>query len=123
LAFAPTANYTVALDPANATHAAVSGAATLGGATVNADYASGTFVAKQYTILTAAGGVNGTFGTTVNTNLPTNFTSSLSYDADDVFLNLKLAFVSPTGITRNQNNVGNTIVNFFNTTGSIPLAF
>ena len=36
---------------------------------------------KQYTILTAAGGVSGTFGSLVNTNLPTNFTTSLSYDA------------------------------------------
>ena len=47
------------------------------------------FVQKQYTIINATGGVTGTFGSLVNTNLPSNFTTSLSYDANDVFLNLR----------------------------------
>jgi hypothetical protein len=36
---------------------------------MNAVYASGSYISKQYTILTA-GNVNGTFGSLTNTNLP-----------------------------------------------------
>ena len=52
-------------------------------------------MAKQYTILNATGGVNGTFGWPVNTNLPANFTASLSYDATHAYLNLLLNFSPP----------------------------
>ena len=52
--------------------------------------------AKQYTILNAAGGVSGTFAGPVNTNLPANFTTSLSYDANNAYLNLLLNF-TPAG--------------------------
>jgi uncharacterized protein with beta-barrel porin domain len=47
------------------------------------------------------------------------------YDANDVFLNLALAFVAPpgTGPSGNQQSVGNTITAFFNTSGSIPMVF
>src|SRR5262249_44373705 len=76
------------------------------------------------TILTAAGGVSGTFGTFVNTNLPTGFSSALSYDANDVFLNLTLNFIPPPGgLNRNQQAVGNSIINFFNRNGTIPVVF
>ena len=50
---------------------------------------------RQYTIVNAAGGVTGTFGSQVNTNLPSNFTSSLSYDANNAYLNLALNFMPP----------------------------
>ena len=53
----------------------VTGTATLGGATVSANFATGSYVAKRYTILNATGGVSGTFNALVNTNLPANFTS------------------------------------------------
>jgi len=125
LAFASGALYMVQLNPATASFASVTGTATLGGATVNAVYANGSYVAKQYTILTATGGVSGTFGSLVNTNLPANFKTSLSYDAHDAFLNLTLSFVPPPngGLNQNQQNVANAIVGFFNSTGSIPLVF
>jgi uncharacterized protein with beta-barrel porin domain len=103
----------------------VTGTATLGGATVNAVYANGSYISRQYTILTASGGVSGTFGSLVNTNLPTNIKTSLSYDAHDVFLNLALQFVPPpgAGLNTNQQNVANAIVSFFNSNGGIPLLF
>jgi uncharacterized protein with beta-barrel porin domain len=133
LAFASGAQYLVQLNPTTASFASVTGTATLNGATVNAIYANGTYVSKTYTILTAAGGVSGTFGPLVNTNLPANFSTSLSYDAHDAFLNLTLNFVPPTppgfipppnsGLSSNQQNVANAIINFFNTNGSIPLVF
>ncbi|MCP3470142.1 autotransporter domain-containing protein [Bradyrhizobium sp. CCGUVB1N3] len=125
LTFTAAATYLVEVSPANADRTNVKGTATLGGATVNAVFASGTYVNKQYTILNATGGVSGTFSL-VNTNLPANFVSSLSYDANDVYLNLTLNF-SPssfgTGLTTNQQNVANTLSSFFNASGGIPLAF
>jgi autotransporter-associated beta strand protein len=130
LVFTAASSYMVEVSPANADRTNVIGAATLGGATVHASFAAGSYVARQYTILNATGGLgNSTFNTLVNTNLPANFTSSLSYDANNAYLNLVLNFV-PTpapnfgpGLSTNQQNVGNTLVNFFNTNGGIPLVF
>ena len=68
---------------------------------------------SQYTILNATGGLGGgTFNGLVNTNLPTNFTSRLSYDANNAYLNLILNFaVADRGLTGNQQNVGNALTN------------
>ena len=51
----------VEVSPANADRTNVTGTATLGGATVRASFAPGTYVTKQYTILNATGRVSGTF--------------------------------------------------------------
>jgi uncharacterized protein with beta-barrel porin domain len=130
LGFTAASTYAVNINPTTSSFANVSGAATLGGATVNATYANGSYVARKYTILTA-GSVSGTFGSLVNSNLPANFTTSLSYDAKDAFLNLALNFTpsGPTapgfgsGLNGNQQAVGNALTNFFNASGSIPLVF
>ena len=108
--------YAVNVNPATSSFANVSGAATLGGATVNAIFAPGSYVSKKYTILTA-GSINGTFGTLTNTNIPPNFHDSLSYDATHAYLNLDLTFTTPAAgtINGNQNNVANALINFFNT--------
>jgi uncharacterized protein with beta-barrel porin domain len=125
LAFASGALYMVQLNPTTASYTSVTGTAMLGGATVDAVYASGSYIAKQYTILTSTGALSGTFTGPVNTNLPSNFTASLSYDAHDAYLNLTLNFIPPpgSGLNQNQQNVANAIVNYFNTHGSIPLVF
>jgi autotransporter-associated beta strand protein len=129
LDFTAASTYAVNINPTTSSFANATGTATLGGATVNAIYTNGSYVAKQYTILTA-GVVSGTFGSLVNSNLPANFTTSLSYDAKDAFLNLALNFTPSgpapgfgSGLNVNQQNVGNTLTNFFNTTGGIPLVF
>jgi fibronectin-binding autotransporter adhesin len=128
LAFQSGAMYLVTLNPTTASFASVGGTASLNG-TAAAVYLAGNYISKKYTILTAAGGVSGTFGSLVNTNVPANFTSSLSYDANNAYINLTLNFVpnpAPNfggGLNINQQNVANTLVNFFNTTGGIPLAF
>jgi uncharacterized protein with beta-barrel porin domain len=137
LGFTAASTYAVNINPTTSSFATVSGAATLGGATVSATYANGSYVAKQYTILTA-GSLSGSFGSLVNSNLPANFKTSLSYDAKDVFLNLALNFTPPTppttpsgptapgfgsGLNGNQQAVGNALINFFNATGGIPLVF
>ncbi len=130
LAFQSGALYLVQLNPATSTFTSVTGTATPGGAAVGAVYANGTYVSKQYTILTTTGGVNGTFSGLVNTNLPTNFSAALNYDPKNVYLDLTLNF-TPTpsgpnfggGLNINQQNVANSLVNFFNATGGIPLVF
>ncbi|HEV7409484.1 MAG TPA: autotransporter domain-containing protein [Bradyrhizobium sp.] len=124
------AQYLVQLNPATSSFASVGGTATLGGATVNASFATGTYVAKQYTIVNATGGVIGTFSGPVNTNLPGGFKSSLSYGGNNAFLNLTLDLTpkNPTpnfgnGLNVNQQNVATALTNFFNSTGRIPMVF
>jgi T5SS/PEP-CTERM-associated repeat protein/autotransporter-associated beta strand protein len=128
LSFTAASSYRVEVAPANADRVNVTGTATLSGATVNASFAvsAGSQVVKQYTVLNATGGLGGsTFGSVVNTNLPSGFKSSLSYDANNAYLNLTLNFTAPPGgtLNGNQHGVGNALVNFFNRTGGIPLAF
>jgi autotransporter-associated beta strand protein len=125
LVFTAASSYMVEVSPANADRTNVTGAATLGGATVKASFAPGTYVSKQYTILNASGGVSGTFGTFANTDLPANFKSSLSYDGNNAYLNLALNFIPPpgSGLNANQQGAANAIVGFFNSTGGIPLVF
>jgi autotransporter-associated beta strand protein len=125
LVFTAASSYMVEVSPSVADRVNVTGVATLGGATVNASFAAGTYVAKQYTLVNAIGGVSGTFGAQVNTNLPAGFHSSLSYDANDAYLNLALNFIPPPsgGLSGNQQNVANAIVGFFNSNGSIPIVF
>jgi uncharacterized protein with beta-barrel porin domain len=120
LVFAAAASYLVEVTPANADRTNVTGTATLGGATVNASFAAGTYAVKRYTIVNATGGVIGTFSGPVNTNLPGGFTSSLSYDGNNAYLNLTLAL---NGLSGNQQAVANALNNFFNSTGGIPIVF
>ncbi|MGY3589125.1 autotransporter outer membrane beta-barrel domain-containing protein [Bradyrhizobium sp. USDA 4350] len=125
LAFQSGAIYLVQVTPTASASTNVGATAALGGATVNAAFANGSYISKQYTIL-SAGSVSGTFGALVNTNLPTNFTDTLSYDATHAYLNLALNFPAPNfggGLSTNQQNVANTLVNYFNATGGIPMAY
>jgi autotransporter-associated beta strand protein/T5SS/PEP-CTERM-associated repeat protein len=125
LVFTAAASYMVEVSPANADRTNVTGTATLGGATVKASFAAGTYVEKQYTILNATGGISGTFNALANTDLPANFKSSLSYDSNNAYLNLALNFIPPpgSGLNANQQSAANAIVGFFNTNGTIPLVF
>jgi len=125
LVFTAAASYMVEVSPANADRTNVTGTATLGGATVKTSFAAGTYVARQYTILNATGGVSGTFNALANTDLPANFKSSLSYDSNNAYLDLALNFIPPpgSGLNANQQNAANAIVGFFNTNAGIPLVF
>jgi autotransporter-associated beta strand protein len=116
-------SYMIEVSPANADRTNVTGTATLGGASVKASFAPGAYMSRQYTIINAAAGVSGTFNSLVNTNLSNNLTSSLSYDANNAYLNLVLHFGLPSILNGNQQQVGNALTNFFNTTGGIPLMF
>ncbi|TPL60871.1 autotransporter domain-containing protein, partial [Mesorhizobium sp. B2-4-3] len=119
------AYYGVVVDPASSSYANVTGNASLGGATVFPLFATGSYVSKQYTILTA-GSITGAFDpTTFNGNLPSGFHTALSYDDTHAYLDLELNFVPPpgAGLSGNQQNVADAIVNFFDTNGSIPMVF
>jgi autotransporter-associated beta strand protein len=123
LAFTAASSYMVEVSPANADRTNVTGTATLGGATVNASFAAGGYVAKQYTILNATGGVNGTFAGPASSNLPANFQTSLSYDANNAYLNLTATLGTQQGLPGNQQNVANAINSFFNGGGAVPPGF
>ncbi len=149
LVFTAASTYLVEVDNSAADRTNVTGTATLGGATVQATFAPGAYVERQYTIVNATGGVIGTFGSQVNSNLPTNFKTSLSTDAQNAYLNLTLDFTPPpppppppgptpnptptptpaptpprnSGLNVNQTNVANALTGFFDRTGGIPLAF
>jgi autotransporter-associated beta strand protein len=122
LAFQSGAIYLVQVNPSTASFTSVTGTATLAGGTVNAVFANGSYISKQYTLLTA-GSVSGSFGSLVNTNLPPNFSDALSYDTTHAYLNLRLNFGIPSNLSGNQQAVGNALTNFFNSTGGIPLIY
>nr|WP_236843185.1 autotransporter outer membrane beta-barrel domain-containing protein [Bradyrhizobium icense] len=118
LTFSAASSYMVEVSGASSDHTRVTGVATLGGATVVV-VPTGT-VARQYTILTATGGVPDTFNPVVSGVSP-NLNPSLSYDANNVYLNFALNYGG--GLNINQQNVANALTNFFNTTGGIPAGF
>jgi uncharacterized protein with beta-barrel porin domain len=128
LSFTAASTYMIQVNSTTASSTSVIGTATLGGATVNVNYLSAT-LQSQYTILHANGGVAGIFNPNVVSN-NSNITSTLTYDANNVFLNTQLNFTPPGGgggggggLTINQQNVANALTGFFNRTGSIPMAF
>jgi outer membrane autotransporter protein len=123
LNFAAGSTYLVNFNPTTSSLTTVSGAAALSGATVDAVWASGSYISKKYTILNA-GSISGTFGPLANFNFPANFTDNLSYDATHAYLNLVMAApVVPGGLNTNQQNVDNGLINSFNVNGGIPIVF
>src|SRR6516165_9757556 len=122
LAFQSGALYLVQVTPSSASIANVTGAASLAG-TVAASFASGSF-ARSYRILSAAGGLGGTtFSALTTSNLPSNFSASLSYTPTDVVLNLNTVLGQGAGLSQNQQNVANALNNFFNAGGALPANF
>ncbi|MXO58944.1 hypothetical protein GRI89_05260 [Altererythrobacter salegens] len=111
LTFTSASTLVVEVDPAgNADLIEVTGAATLGGATVNVLAGAGTYApVTDYTILTADGGISGTFGT-VTTNLA-YLVPLLSYTVDTVSLRLSRNDVDFSGYAANPNQsaIGNLI--------------
>ena len=122
LAFTSGAHYVVYVNPAASTFTTVGGTATLNGM-VEANFASGLYLNnKPYSILQSAG-LNGAFSGLSATNLPGGFDATLSYGADDVFLNLVAALGAGTPLNTNQANVAAAINNYFNGGGALPGAF
>jgi autotransporter-associated beta strand protein len=126
LTFMPGATYLVQASSGSATSTSVFGTTTLGGATVAANFTAGSTVTRQqYNILFSDAALTDSFNAQVKTNLSPIFKTSLSYDANDVFLNVDIASPSDlSGLNKNQRNVGNALINSFNLAGgSLPGAF
>jgi uncharacterized protein with beta-barrel porin domain len=87
LALQSGAFYVVQVNPTTASTTNVSGTASLAG-TVGAIFAPGTYLSRSYTILTAAGGVTGTFDAGATRGLPAGFLPSLTYTGNTVVLSL-----------------------------------
>ena len=121
LTFNSGAVYAVDVSPAAADRTNVTGTATLAG-TVAAAFQAGSYVAKDYTILSAASR-NGTFNTLTTSNLPNGFGASLLYSGGDVLLDLALTNVTASGLTRNQQAVANAINTAFNNGSALPPGF
>ena len=98
LAFQSGALYLVQLNPSTGSSANVTagGSATLAG-TVNAVFASGSYVTRTYTIVSAVGGLGGGFSGLTTSNLPAGFAAFLSYTATDAILNLTATLGQPSG--------------------------
>jgi autotransporter-associated beta strand protein/T5SS/PEP-CTERM-associated repeat protein len=130
LAFQSGALYLVQVNPSTASSTTVTagGTAALGG-TVQAVFASGRYAARNYTILSAAGGLSGAFSSLSTSNLPAGFTASLGYTATNVVLNLTATLgrrpsdLGTTGLSINQTNVAEALNNFFNNGGTLPPEF
>jgi len=143
LAFQSGALYVVQVNPSNASSAtAVAGGNAALAGTVSAAFATGSYVSRTYTILSAIGGLGGTtFGNLTTSNLPAGFTANLSYTNSDVILNLTATLgggggggggsggssgpgaFGTSGLNQNQQNVANALNNFFNNGGALPPGF
>jgi autotransporter-associated beta strand protein len=122
LAFQSGALYLVQLNSVTSTFANVTGTATLAG-TVGASFAPGSTVMKQYSIMTFAGGRSGTFDGAGVIGASGGLVATVSYDPTHAFLNFALNYGATPGLNANQQKVGNTLNNFFNANGGIPVAF
>lgn len=114
--------FALQVTPAAASKAVVTGAASLAG-TVQATFGSGSYLTKNYTIL-SAGSVSGTFDAFTTVGLPTNVTASLDYSvANTVMLDLVAGLRKGGGLNGNQQNVANALDTYFNSGGSLPPGF
>lgn len=119
LVFATAGAYLVEIAGNSTDRVNVTGSATLAGTVLVA--LTGSTVSRQYNILNATGGIIGSFAG-VN-NLPASLAGNLASDGNNVFLNLSLNYNALGSLTSNQNSVANALANFFNSNGSIPVAF
>ena len=87
VAFAPASNFLITAIPTQASKLVVGGTATLTGGTVRVSAAGAFAPSTQYNILTAAGGLSGTFNGQPAIN-SIFLTPSLTYDNNNVFLTL-----------------------------------
>ena len=121
LTFGSGALYLVQVTPSSVASTNVPGTASLSGM-VSAALAPGSYQTKQYTILQSSGLGGTTFSGLTATGVPTNFTATLSYSADDVFLDLNAALGIGGSFNQNQQNVANAINGYFNG-DAIPAGF
>ncbi|WP_164938760.1 autotransporter domain-containing protein [Bradyrhizobium guangdongense] len=122
LAFQSGALYLVSVNASAASSVNVTGTATLGGG-IGVSIAPGSAVAKQYALVSAAGGRSGTFTSFAITGVPSGLAASLGYDANHAYLNFALDYGTRTNLNTNQKTVAATLQNFFDSNGGINAGF
>ena len=115
LALQSGALYLVQLNATASTFANVSGTASAGG-NVGVTFDPSSVIMKKYMILQAAGGVSGAFS---GVSASGNFLGTVTYDPTHAYLNLDLNYGAHNSLNTNQQNVANTLSNFFNSNGGI----
>jgi uncharacterized protein with beta-barrel porin domain len=101
----------------------VTGKAILGGTLVTL-LPSSPPLTRQYTVLHADGGLEGTtFDRVATFGVPANFSAAPAYDANDVFLNFTAALGVSAALPKNASNVASAINNFFNGGGTLSPNF
>jgi uncharacterized protein with beta-barrel porin domain len=120
LVLSSAAAYIVEVGGVAADRTNVTGTATIAG-TVQASFANP--LLPRYTILTANGGVLGTFGALATSNMPAAFAAQLSYDANNVYLSLTSSLGVGQGLNQNQQNVATSLNTYFNGGGALTERF
>ncbi|WP_421995843.1 autotransporter domain-containing protein [Reyranella sp.] len=124
LTFLPGSIYQVEVAGTTADLTTVTGTATLSG-TTQALFAPGSLT-RSYTILSAAGGINGSFQNLTATGLPGFLSASLGYGATDVTLALQSTMTATAGLAGNQLAVARALDTAFNAgpgLGAMPALF
>jgi outer membrane autotransporter protein len=115
LLFNPGSLYLVEVFGNTADRTNVTTTATVAG-TVGALFTGGNLT-NSYTILSATGGVTGTFNTLTSIGLPGFITASLAYTPTTVLLNLNSGIGKTPGLTQNEAAVAGTLDGSFNSGG------
>ena len=97
---------------------AVTGVARVAG-TAQAVFQPGTYSRSTYTLLTATGGVTGTFSTLSTVNLPAFLSANLGYTPTSVTLSLQSSMASLPGLAGNQGAVARALDGAFNAGGGL----
>ena len=112
LTFTPGSIYQVEVAGTMADLTNVTGTATLAG-TTQALFAPGV-LSRRYTILSANGGLTGSFQNLTSVGLPGFLSPSLGYSATDVTLNLQSTMTATSGLSGNQISVARALDTAFN---------
>jgi outer membrane autotransporter protein len=125
LVLSAAAVYLVQVSPTAASVTYVTGLANLGGVVTAIANGGNYTIGQKYTLLTATGGISGTFSGIAGTFSPA-LRPTLAYDANDVFLVLNpatLASLLPPSSPANVFNVAAAIDSFIAAGGALPPGF
>nr|WP_284701059.1 autotransporter outer membrane beta-barrel domain-containing protein [Rhodoplanes tepidamans] len=114
LTLAVGSTYRVELSSSGSDLTHVTGTATLGG-TLAAVLLPGETAARRYTVLTADGGLSGSFSDVTLAGLPSWYTAVAGTLGDDVVLDITLALAGIAGLSGDQRQVAATLDRAFDT--------
>jgi len=121
--FAAGSTYRVALTPTAGDRITATGTATIDGGTVDVRAGAGTYTPTTYTLLSAAGGLTGTFASLQTTTNLAFLKPTLSYGANTVGLTLtQAAPVTSVATTINQTGAGTAVQAAVTSMASAPAA-